>query len=207
MVKNPKQLVTQGYDQVAQTYARLEQETEWPRMRWLNKLLKQLPPGSTVLDLGCGSGVPADAEIAQTHQVTGVDISPVQIELARQNIPSGQFMCADVGSLHFPASSFHAVVSFYALEHLPREEHAALIQRIYTWLHPQGWLLLGTEPGDEEGVVGEWLGVPMYFSCFDAETVKGFIIQNGFEIVETAVEAQTERDHEVHYLWVLAQKP
>ncbi|HLF89874.1 MAG TPA: hypothetical protein VI451_13070 [Anaerolineales bacterium] len=62
---DPKRLVEQGYDKVAHSYARLEEETEWPRMQWLRKMLNQLEPGSSVLDLGCGSGDPADVEIAQ----------------------------------------------------------------------------------------------------------------------------------------------
>ncbi len=32
---DPKQVVAQGYDRVAHAYARLEEGTEWPRMRWL----------------------------------------------------------------------------------------------------------------------------------------------------------------------------
>jgi hypothetical protein len=33
-----KRMVEQGYDQVAQDYARLEGVAEWPRMRWLNRM-------------------------------------------------------------------------------------------------------------------------------------------------------------------------
>lgn len=80
---DPKRVVERGYDQVAHEYARLEGESEWPRMRWLRKLLDRLEPGSSVLDLGCGPGKPADVEISKPHQVTGVDISKTRINLAR----------------------------------------------------------------------------------------------------------------------------
>ena len=80
---DPKRVVERGYDRVAHRYARLEGESEWPRMRWLRKLLNRLEPGSSVLDLGCGSGNPADVEISKEHKVTGVDISQTQINLAR----------------------------------------------------------------------------------------------------------------------------
>jgi len=76
----PERVVEQGYDRVAHEYARLEGESEWPRMRWVRKLLKVLEPGSSVLDLGCGSGDPADVEISKEHKVTGVDISQAQID-------------------------------------------------------------------------------------------------------------------------------
>src|SRR3712207_6479405 len=92
---DPKRLVERGYDRVAHDYARLEGEAEWPRMRWLQKLLHRLEPGASVLDLGCGSGDPAAVAIAQQHTVTGVDISQTQISLARQNVPTGTFLHGD----------------------------------------------------------------------------------------------------------------
>src|SRR5262245_14369374 len=92
---DPQRVVEAGYDQVAQDYARLEGETEWPRMRWLKQLLSRLEPGASVLDLGCGSGDPAGVEIAQAHLVTGVDISQTQLNLARQIVPTGTFIHGD----------------------------------------------------------------------------------------------------------------
>jgi len=203
---DPKRVVERGYDQVAHDYARLEGETEWPRMRWLRKMLNELEPGSSVLDLGCGSGDPADVEIARAHKVTGVDISQTQINLARHNVPAGHFIHGDAGSVEFPAASFDAVVSFYALEHIPREEHTTVLQRIQHWLRPRGFLLISTEAGDADGVIGQWLGVPMYFSGFDPDTVKQLVNAAGFEIVETEIESQVEQGNEIPYLWLLARK-
>ena len=130
-----KRVVEQGYDRVALDYARLEGDREWPRLRWLRKMLNRLEPGSHVLDLGCGSGDPAGIEIAQQHRVTGVDISQAQIDLARQNVPSGRFIHGDAASIEFPAASFDAAVSFYTLEHIPRQEHKGTLERIHHALY------------------------------------------------------------------------
>jgi ubiquinone/menaquinone biosynthesis C-methylase UbiE len=203
---NPKQVVEQGYDQVAHTYAHLEDGTEWPRMRWLKKVLDRLSPGSSVLDLGCGSGVPADIEISKEHLVTGVDISQTQINLARQNNPTGNFLHGDAGSIEFDNSTFDAVVSFYTLEHIPRIEHETILRRINKWLRPGGLLLISMEAGDYEGFFGEWLGVQMYMSCFDPETMKKLVNRVGFELLETAVETQVEQGHAIPYHWILARK-
>jgi len=205
-ITDPKRVVERGYDQVAHKYARLE-EVEWPRLKWLRRMLGRLEPGSSVLDLGCGSGDPADVEIARQHHVTGVDISQVQVDLARQNVPTGSFLHGDASSVEFPAASFDAVVSFYTLEHIPRQEHEGILRRICGWLRPGGYFLLCHEAGEAEGMVGRWLGVPMYFSCFGPETVKQLVCRAGFEIVETAVETQVEQGTEIPYQWVLARKP
>jgi ubiquinone/menaquinone biosynthesis C-methylase UbiE len=203
---DPKRVVERGYDQVAHDYARLEGESEWPRMRWLRKLLNRLEPGSSVLDLGCGSGKPADVEISKEHQVTGVDISQTQINLARQNVPTGHFLHGDAGSAEFPPSSFDAVVSFYTLEHIPREEHKTVLRHIYKWLRVGGLLLISMEAGDYDDVMGEWLGVPMFISCYDPDTMKQMVNEAGFELLETAIETQLEGVNDIPFLWVLGQK-
>ena len=203
---DPKRVVERGYDRVAHEYARLEGESEWPRMRWVRKLLNRLEPGSSVLDLGCGSGDPADVEISKEHKVTGVDISQTQINLARQNLPAGHFLHGDAGSVEFPPTSFDAVVSFYTLEHIPREEHKTVLRRIYKWLRVGGFLLISMEAGDFDDVMGEWLGVPMFISCFDPETIKQMADEAGFELLETAIETQVEQGNDVPYLWLLGRK-
>lgn len=138
--------------------------------------------------------------------MTGVDISEAQILKARQNVPSGTFFQADLGAISFPPASFDAVVSFYTLEHLPREEHAAIFSRLATWLKSGGYLLLGTEAADSAGSVGTWLGAPMFFSSYDPVTVQQLIRDAGMVILETAMERQTEQGQEITYLWVLARK-
>jgi ubiquinone/menaquinone biosynthesis C-methylase UbiE len=203
---DPKQVVERGYDRVAHEYAGLEGESEWPRMRWLRKLLSKLEPGSPVLDLGCGSGDPADVEISKEHKVTGVDISQTQINLARQNVPVGHFLHGDAGSVKFPPTSFDAVISFYTLEHIPRKEHRAILRRIHKWLRVGGFLLISTEAGDYDDVMGEWLGLPMFISCFDPETMKQMVNEAGFELLETAIETQVEQGNDIPYLWALGRK-
>ncbi len=206
MPKNPKTIVEEGYDQVAEAYSRLEGDREWPRMKWLEKVLVRLDPGSAVLDLGCGSGDPADIEIARLHKITGVDISGVQVELARRSVPQGKFIHGDLGALDFPNRSFDAVVSFYTLEHLPREQHGEILKRIHGWLRPGGLLLFSHEAGDMNDVTGQWLGVPMFLSVFDPKTMRGLVQDAGFELVETEIESQLEQGREVPYLWILAAR-
>lgn len=204
--ENPKRVVELGYDKVAHDYAQLEGEIKWPRMRWLQTLLTKLEPGSSVLDLGCGSGDPADVEISKAHKITGVDVSQVQINLARQNVPTGHFIQGDAGSVEFPPASFDAVVSFYTIEHIPRKEHEALLRHIHQWLRAGGFLLISIEAGEYDDIIGEWLGVPMFISCYKPETMKQLVTQAGFDLLETAIETQVERKTEIPYLWILARK-
>lgn len=199
--------VARGYDQVADEYARLESAGDWPRMRWLDEVLRRLPDRSRVLDLGCGNGVPATAALAERHIVTGVDVSSRQIELARENVLEAEFEVADLLELRYPGGSFDAVVAFYTFDHLPRESLGELFGRIREWLSGGGLLLFSVEPEDLPGFVGQWLGVPMHFSSYDPDTTRRLVSEAGFEIVRDAVEQQREGTTDVAYLWIVARKP
>jgi hypothetical protein len=41
-----KRVVEEGYDRVALRYAELEGEETWPRMRWVRRVLAELPDAS-----------------------------------------------------------------------------------------------------------------------------------------------------------------
>ena len=146
-----------------------------------------------------------DPRYAEQHRATGIDISENQIELARRNVPEARFVQGDVMQIGFPSEAFDAIVAFYVIEHVPREEHADLFARWARWLRPGGHLLFTIEPHDEPGVVGDWLGAPMFFSHFDSQKTLMLMQGAGFILVDQAVEVQLEKDHDVAYMWVLAQ--
>lgn len=206
MTQHRPQLVADGYDQVAQEYAGLETEEdgEWPRQRWLAEVLHRLPADSRVLDLGCGNGVPVTAALAEQHRVTGVDVSEIQIAQARARVPGADLRVGDALELRFPPGSFEAVVAFYTLDHLPRERLGELLTRIRDWLTPGGLLLFSVEPVDQPGTVGQWLGVPMYFSSYPPETTLRLVSEAGFTVLRHETQPQLEGGRRVDWLWVLA---
>ena len=152
---------------------------------WLRELMPRLNEGDPVLDLGCGCGVPATAILAERHAVTGVDLSPVQISRARRLVPAAQFQCADMSTLEFEASSFAAVVSFYAIIHVPLDEQPAIFENIFRWLRPGGYLLATVGSSAWTGTEEDWLGAPMYWSHADRPTYIGWLEETGFEVLWT----------------------
>jgi hypothetical protein len=47
----------------------------------------------------------------------------------------------------------------------------------------------------------------MFISCFNPEMMKQLVINEGFAILETAIETQMEGKTEIPYHWILARKP
>ena len=166
---DPKAIVREGYDRISDEYrddAGHGPARDLPSGRpdyegWLAELMPLLDDRDPVLDLGCGCGVPATAILAERYAVTGVDLSPVQVSRARRLVPAAQFQCADMSSLEYPAASFAAVVSFYAIIHVPLEEQPAIFTNIHRWLRPGGYLLATVGSAAWTGTEGDWLGAQM----------------------------------------------
>jgi SAM-dependent methyltransferase len=104
------EMVRRGYNALSYHY-RSDDAGEDGYAPWLSDLKARLPASGRVLDLGCGCGVPVARSLsAAGHDVTGVDISEVQIERARCLVPGASFLQADAPQLDFPPGSFDAVV-------------------------------------------------------------------------------------------------
>ena len=201
-----RKMAEQTYDKVYKEYLNLEGENKWPRLKWLKKILDQIKPGSSVLDIGCGSGNPVDIEITKHHNIIGVDISKKMVNLAQNNVPNGEFIHKDFRDLNFPPNSFDAIVAFYVIELIPRKEHKSILYRLKNWLKPDGFLLFTLEANEYIDETGEWLGETIFISSYDSETMKEIVNEVGFEILESNIETQIEGETEIPYLWILAQK-
>ena len=172
------------------------------------RALELIAADSDVLELGCGAGIPMTAALADGRRVTGVDISPGQIALARANVPAATFLVADMTGLAFPPHSFDAVVAFYSLTHVPRDEQEPLLGRIRDWLRPAGVLVATMGVEDDPGSVEQdWLGVDMYFSHFGARRNRRMVEAAGLVVESSEILAEPEDRHDARFLWIVARRP
>lgn len=182
---NYKQLVEQSYDRCAAAYEAARRQSTHPE---LALLIERLPDNAHVLDIGCGAGVPIAHTLAYHFAVTGVDISAAQIRRARNHVPIGRFIHSDIMQLDFPPATFDAVIAFYTIFHLPREEHANLLQHIHTWLKPGGYLLATvTQVAEEAYTEDDFFGVTMYWSNYGLADYRQLLTTIGFTVLDTQV--------------------
>jgi SAM-dependent methyltransferase len=207
VAREPKEIVARGYDAIALRYAEWAGRIDSPALDWVRDLDGRLVDDSDVLELGCGRGVPVTRELARRHRVTGVDISAVQIELARHHVPEASFVHVDASELVVAEGSLDAVVALFLFGHVPGNEQRELITRIGLWLRPSGHLLAtfgAGEPGEQ--IEDDWLGAPMFFASLGGPAYPALVREAGLEIVRDEVVPQHEPGHgEVSFRWLLAQ--
>jgi SAM-dependent methyltransferase len=206
-VPDPRtQIVADGYDAIGETFAAWREEIVGdPRREWEDELVGLLGDGARVLELGCGGGTPETRRLARRFALTGVDISPRQIERARAAIPEAEFVCADCTELELAPGSFDAVCSFYVFNHVPRELLAPLLGSIHSWLVPGGRLLAAFGASDLPGWTGDWLGAQTFFSGFTPEINSRLVAEAGFAIERDEVVVFEEPEGSARFQWVLAQ--
>ncbi|MGA5125004.1 class I SAM-dependent methyltransferase [Streptomyces pseudogriseolus] len=149
----------------------------------LSWLLERLSPGSTVLDVGSGTGRPTAATLAGAgHRVLGVDVSPVMVEIASRQVPEAEFRCDDVRRMELPEGSYDAVCVYFSLLQMNRAEQKELVHRLTAALRPGGLLVLATVPLDVEEFDGSFMGQPVRVTSFAAQDVLGLVREAGLEV-------------------------
>lgn len=110
-----------------------------------------------VVDLGCGSGILAEALSNSGYDVLGIDLSPVMIDMARRRVPEAEFRCESLLTAALPASIAVVAVgecfNYRFDESNSRATLRALFGRINVALAPGGLLLFdaagpGRVPGE-----------------------------------------------------------
>jgi SAM-dependent methyltransferase len=172
-----RDLVRRGYDAISLAYrsddgqpASSSSEDVSRYAGWVGELASLLRSRAVVVDLGCGAGLPATRELADRGlRVLGADFSAVQLSRARHLVPACSFVQADMTAFHLQQGSVDAVVSFYALIHVPLEDQRALFPRIRSWLR-QGGYLLAITGADRWTGIETYLGAEMFWDHADTAT-------------------------------------
>lgn len=183
-----RDVVREGYDEIAEVYDE-ERSATSPELSddGVPEFLERLDDGSRVLDAGCGSGRPVLELVDRHHDPVGLDISTSQIAMARERVPAARFAQGDLATLPFEDDSFDAIVSFYAIIHVPKEEHETVLSEFHRVLRPGGELLVSMGAIEEwEGHNDGWLDTDaaMEWSYYGPEKCREIVSEAGFEVDE-----------------------
>jgi SAM-dependent methyltransferase len=140
-----------GYEAIAEEFVRRRVHSLVGVAR-VQTWAQSLPPGATVLDLGCGPGLPISRALLDAGcEVYGVDASPRMTAAFRRHLPGVPVATEPVERSRFFDRTFDGIVAVGLLFLLPAEHQTALIARAAQALCPGGRLLF-TAPWQE----GTW---------------------------------------------------
>ena len=171
-------LVEQGYNKIAKDYYSHRNLDKFNNE--LEEFASLLSDNAHVLDVGCGAGIPT------AKFLTGIDLSDTMLSLARENVPSAEFIKMDMNELEFNKNTFDGIVSVYALFHVPKEKHSEIFKKFFKILKPDGILLINTGVSESEGT-SNFFGIPMFWSNFSPKTTLDLVKKAGFSIISEAV--------------------
>ena len=143
MNKNPKDIVREGFDRIAEQYDAFY--PDFGAEDELNEFMSSIKPRGHILDVGCGTGRVTRTLVDSGFRVTGIEISQKMLDLAKQQVPEATFEIGDMASLEYDDGSFDAIISTYAVFHVPRAKHFNLFLNLHRFLRKGGVLLLALE--------------------------------------------------------------
>ena len=195
-----EEMVRDSYNQMGARYNQIRNRTK--NDHELAFFASLLPEQGHVLDAGCGAGEPvAKSLVDYGFRVTGIDVSRSMLDLAKKQVPHGEFLEGDITNLTFPDETFDGVVSLYTIWHISKHKHDLAFQNFYRVLKPGGILFFNTGIRQMDGV-DMFLGAPMVWSSPSPGETLVLVKKAGFEVLRDEI---LIRGGETQY-WVFARK-
>jgi len=138
-------------DQIVAIYERYAIEWDDDRKRaswndkpWHDRFVACLTQGATVLDLGCGSGMPVAHNIVQHgRHVTGVDSSPTMISLCRNRMPEQEWIVSDMRAVAL-GRRFNGILGWDSFFFLRPDDQRKMFNVFAAHASPSAFLMFNT---------------------------------------------------------------
>jgi SAM-dependent methyltransferase len=159
----------------------------WNDEHWHDRFARLLQPGATVLDLGCGSGVPVARKLVQQEfRVTGVDTSPDMIALCRERMPNQEWIVGDMRNVSLDRK-FDGILAWDSYFFLESEDQRRMFAVFASHAADGCGLMFNTGPAHGEAT-GSYRGEPLYHASLDPVEYRSLLDRGGFDLLEHVVE-------------------
>jgi len=200
--------MTNPADRIVDLYQRRTREWDEARGRnlfergWLDRFTALLPPGGSVLDIGCGSGEPiARHLIGSQFAVTGVDSAPTMIDLCRSRFPSAAWLVADMRELALERR-FDGLLAWDSFFHLRPEHQRAMFPVFAAHAAARAALMFTSGPSFGEAI-GIFAGEPLYHGSLDPAEYRALLDEQGFDVVAHVADDPSCGGHTI---WLAQQR-
>ncbi len=141
-----------------------------------------LNPQTQILDLCCGSGQATTYLVQSSHNVTGLDASPLSLSRARKNVPQASYIEAFAEQMPLADHEFDLVHTSVAMHEMDPEQLRQILQEVYRVLKPGGtFALIDFHPPTNPLF---WPGLALFFWLFETETAWQLLKTNLSELLQ-----------------------
>jgi SAM-dependent methyltransferase len=163
-------------------------------------VLRRLPPGGFVVELGCGSGILTEALVAAGHEVLGVDVSEAMLSLAERRVPDARFERASLHDMLMPPCD--AIVAVGEVVSYGENQLARTFARWAEALRPGGVALFDAATTEREAR-SSWRSGEGWTIAMEA-SLDGRLLTRRIE-TSRRIHSGWRRDAEVHVLRLYSQ--
>jgi 2-polyprenyl-3-methyl-5-hydroxy-6-metoxy-1,4-benzoquinol methylase len=159
--------------------------------RKFGRLLDDAKP-TTILDIGCATGMLTKYLVDRGHRVVGVDHNAQMIEVARRNVQA-EFHVADaLKYLRQSSSTFDMIFLLDVIEHIPRPRVVELLTALRARLNDNGFVLLRAPNLNCLHAIGMFYVDWTHITPFTERSVEHVAGLAGFSRIEHAPQFRTE---------------
>jgi ubiquinone/menaquinone biosynthesis C-methylase UbiE len=141
-----------------------------------------------IFEIGCGPGNITKYLLSKNPnlKITGIDIAPKMIELAKANNPSANFEVMDTRELSTLNQKFNAIMCGFCLPYLSEEDCSKLINDSAKILLNDGILYLSFVQGkpSESGFISGSTGDRTYFYYHTLENIINQLLIHHFDVIK-----------------------
>ena len=181
-----KKITIESYNKTAEEYYKIVTSFEvLPELEDFMNLLNA-EKGNKILDLGCGPGHHSKIFSDYGFNVTGIDLSPEMIKIAKKEVPKAKFQVMDILDLKFDKESFNGIWASASLLHIPKRNLKTVLKKLKILMTKDGLLYLSLKKGKGSEVLKDnrYGGVDKYYVYYQLEEIEKILTSIGFEIVE-----------------------
>lgn len=180
-----------AHDVLAEFYAKrvgspLERIADRAVLNLFCDLVLDADLGTSVGDIGCGTGRLAPYLASCGLAPHGVDLSEEMVRVARRDQPGFPFDVADLRSLPFEEASLAGAVCWYSLMYLAEADRPSAFAELHRVVKSGGYMVTAYKSGDSSpgrGGKGSGLGVEFDVYWLSPEEVAERAVRAGFEPV------------------------
>ena len=159
-----------SYNKIAEQWTTVRKDMQVSKL--VIDFAKQLTPNGSILDIGCGSGLPITKYLCDKgFAVTGIDYSDKMIEIAKKSSIPANFILSDFFDFTI-SEKFDGIIAWDSLWHIAKSKQESIYPKISNLLKPNG-LFLFTHGNVDNEHIDTMMGEEFYYSALsEAEIVE-----------------------------------